>query len=273
MLLKILSTEGRLRPLKLCVTILIFFALLELTLQLLYINVERFQGVFLLKIWRSLPNLLNSNIAGSQFHASSEILYSIFRTFFAIALSIFIGLLLSFILVIGHIFRDGLRLYIDFVRSIPITFLIPFIYLFPELSKSFWTPAVLASIPCSLILASSIFEYCKNVDEDVICAARAFFGFDLSVKNKFFYIWYFYAAKIVSGFKIGLATIIPYAVILVGVVESFSIGGGSGMGYLIFQASSNSWIDRDLSVVTATGLYGIFGFIMLCVSRWLQASD
>jgi ABC-type nitrate/sulfonate/bicarbonate transport system permease component len=198
-------------------------------------------------------------------------LNSFFRVSLSIILSALLGISIGILTIYMGQFSYLISLLGDYIRGIPITFLIPFAYFVKGLSNSWWLPVALTCIPCSLIVGMAIAEQGRKIDPDRRVMAISLLGrTELRAYWLHFALW-----EVLSGFLIGLRAIVPYATVLVGVLEYVGLGGKDpGFGYLIFLLTGNS---SDLTLILPlTGAiiaYGVcsLGFLIILNSiiGWL----
>lgn len=222
-------------------------------------------------IWSGMFAIFNDDIAGKAVDPINAIYDSFFRTLFSILFSALFGIIIGVSLISLGKLGSNITPLMDYIRGIPITFLIPFAYFFKEVSLSWWLPVALTCVPCSLIVSMAIAEQGLRIDPDRRIMAKSLLG-----RTRQFAYWrHFVFWEVLSGFLIGFRAIVPYATVLVGVLEYAGLGGSRpGFGNIIYMLNGNN---SDLTIVipliSAIIAYGFFslGFLVVFSSsiRWI----
>lgn len=246
---------------------IIFCIVCELGLHLLFSVEFSAQRILTYEFIWGFYGVFTGELAGSAINPFLAFGLSIFRTVTVIVISAVIGPILGVLVYICGKRRKYIVPYLDFIRSIPVTFLIPTLYWVQIITLSWWLPIVLAAIPCSLIVAVGIIEKSSEIDSNRLHLARSLFREDESSFAIHFLFW-----ELFSGFLVGLKTGIPYAAILIGVVEYAGVGITPGFGTLVYQMHGNSSNAPSFVLLAAVSMYGAFGLILLLLAGRLANS-
>jgi len=130
-------------------------------------------------------------------------------------------------------------------------------------------PWMLASIPCTLLVADGIASETLSVSPARRCAMARFLG----ERSREFYLFY-ELPRLGWAFVAAMRLAVPYAVILIGVLEFLPIGAAQqGFGQLV------RWgIDADKSfAVVAVLVYGLLSAVLVGfiahVAGWLGINE
>lgn len=165
-----------------------------------------------------------------------------------------LGCLLGFVRPLGLLLSPS----VDFVRGLPITFLlVPLIWVV-GITKS-PIPWVLSCVPCSLIVLVCVYDRTRLISSDRSATARSFFGgrgIDM--------LRHFYFQELKTGFAVGLRLATPYAVIVIGVLEYVGAGSAEpGFGTMVQMLSERG--GQEPATIAAVIWYGFFGLFLLLV--------
>ena len=216
-------------------------------------------------LYYGIIEVFSGKLAGIAIDPTQAFILSVFRTGITILLSSIIGVFLGFTFYVFGQKDRYVTPYFNFIRSIPITFLIPILSWVPGLSRLWLFPIILASIPCSLMIAVGINERAHLIDPDRMHVAKILLGRKKWLKfGQHFLFW-----ELLPGFIVGLQTAIPYAAILIGVVEYVGIGQQPGFGNLVAQGTANDSGEPSFPLIAAIALYGMFGLLLLWSAKLL----
>jgi len=166
-------------------------------------------------------------------------------------ISIFIGVILSFLLNINKYVWASFEPFIDFLRSIPVTFFIPAFAVILGVSSPniIW---ILAVIPSSLIILVNVSYGLTQQNANRLHQYQLLSGnksrFKLFYKITIFEILPFF----ITGFKIALS----YAIVIVTVLEYMNMGSQIGLGTLVSDEMEQLNYERVYSIIMIVGLIG-----------------
>jgi ABC-type nitrate/sulfonate/bicarbonate transport system permease component len=178
-------------------------------------------------------------------------------------LSVLAGLLLGLLLGLSHVGSHLASPSIEFTRTLPVTFLLPFV----TYSVGIGGPSVpwlLASIPCTLIVAITVSRGLRQVDKERQACIEAFFG----AVNRRRLIRHLYLPVTSSSLATGTRLAVPYAVILIGVLEYVGVGGEArGLGYVIGMCDGMGEAQQFAAVIA----YGLFGLALVGLLTFIES--
>ena len=218
-------------------------------------------GVFLYIIGLFSPNSLKFpsiiEIYGDFFHSlfdesvvNATVVTSKY-VLISIVTSIFIGVILSFLLNINKYIWSSFEPFIDFLRSIPVTFFIPAFAIILGVSSPniIW---ILAVIPSSLIILVNVSYGLTQQNLNRLHQYQILSGHKSKI-NTFFKVTLFEILPFfISGFKIALS----YAIVIVTVLEYMDMGNQTGLGTLISDEMEQLNYNRVYSIIIIVGLIG-----------------
>jgi ABC-type nitrate/sulfonate/bicarbonate transport system permease component len=200
---------------------------------------------------------------------ASAALWTFSRVAACVALSAIMGTLYGLVLFVFRRVRSAAVAINIFVRAIPITFLYGPLVLIMN-PRDPLVPVWLASIPCVFIIAESIASQAQGLTPDRVSAMKGLVGSNVRALWTHFYFW-----EALVGLLTGLRIAIPYAGILVAVLEYVGAGASAvGVGRVVFQYDSGGEFPDVLIAVVI--LYGLVTTAAIwsvsSVIDWLVAS-
>ena len=171
------------------------------------------------------------------------------RVFVAAAISFLVGVPMG--LAIGRFkkLRWTLEPLLNFLRGLPVTTLYPLFFqffgYFADDSK-----IAMAALGSGLVMIVSVYEGVANCDREIIEAAMLDGAGEKELIRHV--VWYLALPYIYTGFRIGLSL----AMVIVIVAEVF-MGGGNGLGYVIYWAAQRYNIPQMWTFILLTGMFGL----------------
>jgi len=165
--------------------------------------------------------------------------------------SIITGVILSFLLNLNKYIWSAFEPFIDFLRSIPVTFFIPAFAVILGVSSPniIW---ILAVIPSTLIIIVNVSYGLTQQNLNRLHQYSLLSGnknhLNLFYKVTIFEIIPFF----IAGFKIALS----YAIVIVTVLEYMSMGDQIGLGTLVSEEMEQLNYKRVYSIIMIVGLIG-----------------
>lgn len=213
-----------------------------------------------LHLFRGLSELFQDDV-GCPIRPLRAVATSVTRVVLAVGVSTVLGAILGVIWCLFGRWRSLFAPTIEFVRGLPITFLlVPLIPVVGLLQEDI--PWALTCVPCSLIVGVCIADRASTIERDRLSTVRAFLG----RHRRLWLIRHFYFHELLAGLAVGLRMIIPYGVILVGVLEYVSAGNNRpGFGSLIAVYAEDSRFES--AVLAAVLLYGAFSLVIILLSQ------
>lgn len=193
----------------------------------------------------------------SEVRPGSAAMVSFVRIILCIVISSIIGIPLGVGLSLVGRFRLLAMPTIDFIRALPITFLLQPVSLATGLIHTS-VPCILACIPCSLLICVCIADRTTSIDAERLCVVSTFFG----KRRRWPLIKHLYIFELFAGFMTGLRLAVPYSVILIGVLEFVGAGADQpGFGSIVARSYSDDRGHREM--IIAVILYGVCGMLMV----------
>lgn len=169
----------------------------------------------------------------------------------AMAIALFCGLILSYILTLRESVWSAALPTVDFFRSIPVTFFIPAFALMLGVSSPniIWA---LALIPCTLIILVNVAGGIKERNHARIHSYIVYSG----KRNSILIFWNVTLREIlpylITGFKVSLS----YSIVVVTVLEYLQMGNRTGLGNLVYDEMEAVNYVRVYSLLLLVGLIG-----------------
>jgi ABC-type nitrate/sulfonate/bicarbonate transport system permease component len=165
--------------------------------------------------------------------------------------SIFCGVLLSFLLNVNKRVWKVAEPFIDFLRSIPITFFIPAFAVILGVSSPtiVW---LLAVIPSTLIILVNVSYGIREQNISRLHHYQLLSGKKSATSSFFKVTVYEVLPAFISGFKIALS----YSIVIVTVLEYMQMGNQIGLGGLVYDEMEHLNYKRVYSIIMMVGLIG-----------------
>jgi NitT/TauT family transport system permease protein len=206
-----------------------------------------------IQIIKSVPSLVMLKLEGKT-TVFSALGITIWRVIISMFWSLWIGLIFGYILGRYEALWSLIQPSADFLRSIPVTFLLPVAALVSgSLNKKL--PAVLALIPCSLIMILQIRVGVQRISADRRHAFRVLAGNTRAWYSFRYLILPEIAPEIFSGLRLCAS----YSLVIISVLEYMNVGSQHrGFGLFVNQLTQNV-IDYP-KLFAAILLFGVIGY-------------
>lgn len=183
-------------------------------------------------------------------HIDEAILRTTTRILIASTIAVIAGGLYGLLLFTSKGVRLSFSCVNIFVRAVPITFIFGPLSLVSN-PFDFAVPAYLASIPCAFIIADAMSSQSTSISVSRAATMRGLFK-----GNQISLLIHFYAWEVLTGLLTGIRIAVPYAGILVGVLEYIGAGNYSpGFGSIINNMTMAG--ESDAQMVGVVFSYGI----------------
>lgn len=165
--------------------------------------------------------------------------------------SVFFGIILSFLLNINKRVLSVFEPTLDFLRSIPVTFFIPAFAVILGISSPniVW---ILAAIPSTLIIIINVSYGIKQQNLNRLHHYYLISGKNSKVSGFGKVTFHEVLPYFIAGFKIALS----YAIVIVTVLEYMQMGNETGLGTLVYNEMEHLNYKRVYSIIIIVGLIG-----------------
>lgn len=251
--------DGMFRIKKMAIFLIYLFAIAacwELIFQLKLISPSIFCSPY--EIVKSFPSIFDRN------EFLPDLISTVSKSFLAFIYSIPIGIVIGFLIFNSGKFKFVNEFYLDFIRSIPATALIPFFLIIFGIGEE--SKIAIGTYSSALIIALSTLIGLKNTNKTRIEISKIS---QFSTIKKYLFI---YIPESSREIFIGLRTGVSLALILVVVSEMF-IGSNNGLGKVINDMRYRDSVDKLYVAIIATGLIGylyniVLSFIEKKIIHW-----